>query len=39
MEMQKTVFSVLLKTGIKPECSQYKLAEKPGRYISTKVAV
>lgn len=30
---------LLLKIGIKPECSQGRLAEKAGRYISTRVAV
>lgn len=39
MEMQKTVFLVSLKIGIKPECSQSRLTEKPGSYISITVAI
>lgn len=38
-EMQKTVFLVLLKTGIKSEHPQGRLAEKSGRYIFTNVVV
>lgn len=38
-EMQKTVFLVLLKIGIKLEHPPGRLAEKSGRYIFTNAVV
>lgn len=39
MEVQKTIFLVLLKIGVRPEYSQGGLTEKAQRYSSTSVAI